>query len=97
MCTVCEAFGSESRGINHDNPEAAERLWNRRHVPEGMALKTEWQDMAPLVPKDKPMPQTREYWIQLAARDQELIIEQREKINRLEQQVNSLRQKIRKI
>ena len=43
-----------------------------------MMMKTEWQDMAPPIPKGQPMPQTREYWIQLAARDQELILEQRE-------------------
>jgi len=57
-------------------------------------MKTEWQDMAPPVPRGQPMPQTREYWIQLAARDQELILEQREEINRLKCRVNDLQQKL---
>jgi len=58
------------------------------------AIKTHWQDMAPPVPRGQPMPQTREYWIQLAARDQELILEQRDEINRLKCRVNDLQQKL---
>lgn len=56
--------------------------------------KTEWQDMAPPTIKGQPMPQTREYWIQLAARDQELILEQRDEISRLKAKVNNLQQKV---
>lgn len=54
---------------------------------------TQWQDMAPVFPKGQPMPQTREYWIQLAARDQELILEQAAEIGRLKQTIHKLRQR----
>lgn len=57
-------------------------------------MKTEWQDMAPPTKKGQPMPQTREYWVQLAARDQELILEQRDEISRLKAKVNNLQQKV---
>jgi len=59
-----------------------------------MQGKTEWQDMAPPIPKGQPMPQTREYWIQLAARDQELILELKDEISKLKCKVNQLQQKL---
>jgi hypothetical protein len=60
---------------------------------KGYSNKTQWQGMAPVFPKGQPMPQTREYWIQLAARDQELILEQSAEIARLKQTINKLRQR----
>jgi len=57
-------------------------------------MTTEWQDMAPPVPKGQPMPQTREYWIQLAARDQELILDLKDEISKLKCKVNQLQQKL---
>ena len=58
-----------------------------------MSHRTLWQSMAPVFPKGQPMPQNREYWVQLAARDQELILEQADEINRLKQTINKLRQR----
>ena len=55
---------------------------------------TGWQDMAPSTAKDQPMPQSREYWVKMAAMDQELILEQAAEINRLKCTVNDLRQKL---
>jgi hypothetical protein len=49
--------------------------------------------MAPATPKAEPMPQTREYWIKMAAMDQELILEQKEEISRLKFKLNQLQQK----
>lgn len=57
-------------------------------------MKTEWQTMAPPIPKDARMPQTREYWIKMAAMDQELILEQQDQIERLKLTVNQLRQRL---
>lgn len=51
--------------------------------------------MAPPTDKKEAMPQTREYWVKMAAMDQELILEQRAEIAKLKQKVNQLRQKIK--
>lgn len=60
-------------------------------------MRTEWQDMAPSNGKKEPMPQTREYWIKLAAMDQELILEQKDQISRLKVQLNKLQQRLARI
>lgn len=57
--------------------------------------KTHWQTMAPPTDKREPMPQTREYWVKMAAMDQELILEQRAEIAKLKQKVNQLQQKLK--
>ena len=47
----------------------------------------------PLTPsRGESMPQTREYWEKRAAMDQELILEQRDEINKLKQKINKLEQ-----
>jgi hypothetical protein len=43
--------------------------------------------------KGEPMPQTQEYWLKRAMMDQELILEQRDEIEKLKQKVNQLGQK----
>lgn len=49
----------------------------------------------PVTPaRGDPMPQTREYWEARALRDQELILEMKAKIERLEGKLNSCRQKL---
>ena len=50
----------------------------------------------PFSPREQAMPQTVEAYKKLAARDLELIMEQKEEISRLKQKVNNLRQKLDK-
>lgn len=47
----------------------------------------------PLTPaRGESMPQTQEYWEKRAAMDQELILEQRDEINKLKQKINQMEQ-----
>ncbi len=49
----------------------------------------------PLTPaKGEPMPQTREYWEKRAQMDQEIILEQKAEIGKLNAKVNKLQQQI---
>ena len=57
-------------------------------------MKTEWQSMAPTNGEKEPMPQTRKYWVKMAAMDQELILEQKNEISRLKSQLNTLQQRL---
>jgi hypothetical protein len=56
-------------------------------------MKTDWQEMAPPTLKGSKMPMTQEYFYKVLAMDQELILEQREEIQRLKMTINQLRQK----
>jgi len=70
-------------------------LINLRRPPGFPALDMEsTKSDGPLTPpRGEPMPQTQEYWEKRAAMDQELILEQRDEINRLKCKVNKLEQK----
>lgn len=48
----------------------------------------------PMTPaRGESMPQTQEYWEKRADMDQELILEQRDEINKLKQKINKLEQR----
>ena len=57
-------------------------------------MKTEWQSMASTNGEKEPIPQSREYWVKMAAMDQELILEQRDEISRLKRKTNKLQQRL---
>jgi len=59
-----------------------------------MTDKTNWQNKAPPLFKDQPMPRAIEYYEQVQLRDQELILEQKEEISKLKGKVNQLRMQL---
>jgi len=65
-----------------------------KYTPENIVAVEDgaYHPMTP--PKGQPMPQTVEYYEKLAIADLNLIMQQKEKIERLTQKNNQLRQKI---
>ena len=57
--------------------------------------KTIWQDVAPPLKKDEPMPRTEEYYKQVQLRDQELILEMKAEISKHLATINKLRMKLK--
>jgi len=51
--------------------------------------------MSASTPKGELMPQTKEQYLKIMERDDNIILKQRDEINRLKQDVNDLRQKLR--